>query len=745
MGVLVSIISVEKLVPPLAETLQEQTDKALHYTSDTVMAICEERFDDLIELRLEEDPEMQAAYMAEAISQVRALDVVHSGIRSLIFQEGKNLLEKEDSKNISPVSYPAEEHRELGSIVESTFNGESVRLIEQYFPFWDLRVICLISKKDYNAPVIQARRIVFFGTLGVLVTVVVTLLTLFLWRINNPLSKIISATEKVANGNIVTIDIKGKDEISQVGKAFNEMVRSLESDQKRISSIMGELRDSEEQYRILTENTLAYVMVLGDRGCLFVNGRLVEALQHSSDQLKGDNFYTIIHEEDRLSLRETVSDLMGGRVEEKHFECRFLSSESKTLWVELKANRIIYREIPAILLHGNDITRSKEEQMIREKLEVQLEQAKRLEAIGTLAGGVAHDFNNMLGGIIGAAELLSTRLSNDAKAERYYRIIIESAGRAADLTEQLLTFSRTGPKTSTPIDVHEVINATLVLARNTIDKRIELKTTFTDEESTIIGDSSQLQNVFLNLCINSAHSMPEGGQITICSKVLELDEIYCTLSSFALEPGQYLEIEVRDSGKGIDPQYLPMIFDPFFTTKKQGEGTGLGLASVYGTIQQHNGAISVYSEVNVGTAFHLLLPLTSVDAVPIQTTQVLTKGSGRILVVDDEEVMRITAKAVLEDLGYEVILAKNGQQAVDTFKHQKGIDLVLLDMVMPVMNGRDCFYKLQEINPQVRVVLSSGFTREEDLKEMRQSGLKGFIRKPYRSVNLSQVIHDVLG
>jgi len=212
-----------------------------------------------------------------------------------------------------------------------------------------------------------------------------------------------------------------------------------------------------------------------------------------------------------------------------------------------------------------------------------------------------------------------------------------------------------------------------------------------------------------------------------------------------LHPGQYIETEVRDNGCGIAREHLGRIFEPFFTTKEKGKGTGLGLSSVYGTVQQHGGSISVYSEKGIGSTFQMLLPLSENAEIRETPEDEIRRGSGRILVVDDEEIMRSTAKAILETLGYEVTLAENGQVALDLFRQEKGrIDLILLDMIMPVMNGRECFEKVKKHNPQVKVILSSGFSTEGDLEEMKKMGLKGFIRKPYLTARLSQLVHEAL-
>ena len=346
---------------------------------------------------------------------------------------------------------------------------------------------------------------------------------------------------------------------------------------------------------------------------------------------------------------------------------------------------------------------------------------------------------------MGAAEVLAPYLPDDPEAKNFHQMILDTAGRAADLVGKLMTFSRSTPQALLTVDISKIIKETIVLLNYTIDRRINLEVDLTANPTTIVGDPSQLQNVFLNLAINSSQAMSKGGTLRVSSQNLELDAPYCNASAFNLHPGNYLEIEIHDTGCGIPPEHLNKIFDPFFTTKEQGQGTGLGLTTVYSTVQQHNGSIIVYSDPGSGTTFQILLPLPSKEQIIEIATPPIIKGSGRILVVDDDKVMRTVAQAILEDLGYEVLLAEDGQKALTIFlEKSEVIDLVLLDMMMPVMNGRDCFNAMKRHDPEVRVILSSGFIKEADVLEMKRGGLKGVLRKPYLGAKLSQIVHEAL-
>lgn len=412
-------------------------------------------------------------------------------------------------------------------------------------------------------------------------------------------------------------------------------------------------------------------------------------------------------------------------------------------------NGICHEDITIFPLIGDDIDGAviRIDDVSKEcELEEQLNHSRKMDAIGQLAGGVAHDFNNVLGAIIGAGELLKSPDSGlKPEAIELVDMILQAGMRAADLTAKLLAFGRKGRIASSVVDIHEIIDNTVSILTSTIDKIIKISVSKNARSHTVVGDISALHNTLINMGINSSHAMPDGGSIVISTRNVYLDLNYCENSPFEIEPGEYVEVQMQDTGYGIPRENIGRIFEPFFTTGTRDSSTGLGLAAVYGTVQDHHGAVSVYSEESKGTSFKILLPCSFEKAPSIQTSSEIVPGSGQILLVDDEELIRITGKLILEELGYTVFLAENGREAVEFFrKMHKSIDLVIMDMIMPEMNGANAFVEMRKIDSNCKVIISSGFSKSKDIDTLKKNGLAGFIQKPYRNTRLSQLLSKVL-
>ncbi len=381
----------------------------------------------------------------------------------------------------------------------------------------------------------------------------------------------------------------------------------------------------------------------------------------------------------------------------------------------------------------------------RKLLEERFIQAQKMESIGLLAGGIAHDFNNILGGILGYASWLKTNIQGDHPFFRPVDTIEKSARRAAELTAQLLAFARGGKYDLRPCSLNGVVGETLRILSGTFDKSIVIETDLDGSLPTVEIDASQIQQVLMNLCVNARDAMPGGGRLIIQSSVARLSESDARHQPDA-KPGWFAVLAVSDTGVGMEPAVKGRIFEPFFTTKEKGKGTGLGLSMVYGVVKNHGGFVNVYSEPGQGSTFKIYLPLSGKpEAVESAPERELAGGDEEILVIDDEEAIRQVAADILGSYGYRVSLAADGAEGVALFrKNRRRTQMVLLDMVMPRQGGRETFLQLQEIDPQVRVLFSTGYSQNEKVNEIMALGVRGFIQKPYQVRDLLTKVREVL-
>lgn len=391
-----------------------------------------------------------------------------------------------------------------------------------------------------------------------------------------------------------------------------------------------------------------------------------------------------------------------------------------------------------------DITETK-------KLQRELLQSQKMEAIGQLAGGIAHDFNNLLTGILGCTGLLRMTQEKNPEVLQAVDTIESAAQRASQLTTKLLGFARKGKHQNVPVDMHSTIEETLLLLRRTIEKNIVIVQRLMAPSPYILGDPTQLQQIVLNLAINARDAMSpdiaghDGGELTIETRIV--DGTGVSNLDPEREVGRFLELCVSDTGCGIPAEDRERIFEPFYTTKPPGRGTGMGLAMVYGIVKNHDGLIQVDSSLGKGTSFRLYFPCLDAEAATSlrKPPQLPRTGQGHILVVDDHNIVRNITTKMLRSLGYRVITAKDGTEAVEYYRENGGnIDLVILDMVMPRMGARECLRCLKAINPNVLAILSTGYVNNNHVQEIMNEGMVGFIQKPYQLNQLSEVVAAVL-
>jgi PAS domain S-box-containing protein len=392
---------------------------------------------------------------------------------------------------------------------------------------------------------------------------------------------------------------------------------------------------------------------------------------------------------------------------------------------------------------SREVTGRKKMEAETQHLTEQLNQARKLEAIGTLAGGVAHDFNNLLMGIQGYASLMLLDLDPSHPFYEKLKAIEDQVKSAAGLTSQLLGYARGGRYEVRATNLNDLIGKTASLFGRT-KKEIRIHETFAEKPWIVEVDQGQMEQVFLNLFMNAWQAMPGGGVLYLGTENVLLDESY--IEPYGTKPGPYLKVSVTDTGVGMDKETRERIFEPFFTTKEMGRGIGLGLATVYGMVRGHGGIINVYSEKGYGTTFNLYFPASEKE-IPAekQSSPGLIKGQETVLLVDDEKIIADTTGAMLKRLGYQLLTAHSGEEAVEVFReYSNRINVVILDMVMPGIGGSVAFDLIQSMDPQVKIILSSGFSLNGQAKEILQRGARSFLQKPFQIEELSRIIREVL-
>ena len=497
------------------------------------------------------------------------------------------------------------------------------------------------------------------------------------------------------------------------------------------------LRQSEEKYRNVVQNSKDAIFVLQGDHIQFMNPTASEILGYTCDSIADTPFWEFIHPDDRGMMLERYRLRLRGESRSDRVSFRILNRDGDVRDVDLNVVSIIWNEEPAVLNFLRDIT-------VQKRMEDQLRNAQKMEALGTLSGGIAHNFNNLLMGIHGNASLSLAGLPPSSIAYKHLEKIVNLVQSGSKLTRQLLEYARGRACEMGTVYVNQLIREAAETLTAT-KKQIQIQFRLSKDVPAIKADQGQIEQVLLNLLLNSADAMPDGGDVfieTTCLKGAQAGG-KVTLSKNM----DYVLIKVTDCGVGIPEKMQDRIFEPFFTTKGMGRGTGLGLSTAYGIIKNHDGDICAESEVNKGATFFIYLPALSADAADVAKSVVSEKiaGKGTILLVDDEpEVLDPSAK-LLEHLGFTVLKAINGAMAMEIFQNKwESIDLVILDLILPNMSGRDLYCKFKEINPQVKVLLSSGFSQAGQAEELLRDGCLGFFQKPYDIIELSSTMMEIL-
>jgi two-component system cell cycle sensor histidine kinase/response regulator CckA len=520
---------------------------------------------------------------------------------------------------------------------------------------------------------------------------------------------------------------------------LRDINRQLNQELVERKAVEKALRESEEKYRTTLEANPDPVVVYDMEGrVVYFNPAFTKLFGWSLPERMGRDMDLFVPEGEWAEILMLIDKVRNGQ-SFSGIETRRYTKKGDLIAVSVSAATYRNKEgqIAGSIVTLRDISSQK-------KLERQLQRARKLEAIGTLAGGVAHDFNNLLMGLLGNVSLIL--LDTDPRTPQYAKLrkIEEFIQRGTDLTKQLLGFARGGKYEVKPTNLNHLIESTLEMFART-KKEIKVCMDLCPQLASAEVDQGQFEQVLLNLFVNAWQAMPGGGELSVSTENIILDEHY--VAPYGNDAGKYIRVSVTDTGIGMDKEIQQKIFDPFFTTKAKGVGTGLGLASVYGIIINHGGIINVYSEKGQGATFNIYLPTTDKEIVDSQKpAEQILMGNETILLVDDEVMILEVAQQILQSLGYTVYTANSGQAALDTYdRHREAIDMVILDMIMPGLSGRETYRRLKAINSELKVLLSSGYSLNGEAQDILDSGCNGFIHKPFNLMQLSVKVREILG
>ena len=545
---------------------------------------------------------------------------------------------------------------------------------------------------------------------------------------------------------IISVAIRSAmQELFDNAKAMQTLNLKLEKEiekHKRAEEILGK---SEEKFRLLTENANDIIWTMDmDLNYNYISPAIEKIQGWNSEEAASLTINDVLTPPSmetalkRIELALAHGAKTGNYDTSERLVLELFRKDGTTIWTEISASFILGEDGKPVGILG--VTRDITERKI---LEDQLFQARKMESVGTLAGGIAHDFNNLLMGIQGRASLMALDISPSSEQFEHIEAIREYVLSATGLTKQLLGFARGGKYDVKPIDINELMLATAELFGRT-RKQLRIRTKTDPSQPVVEADKSQIEQVLLNLLVNAWQAMPGGGTLSLETGLVNFDD--AASKSHRIDAGRYVKLMVTDTGIGMDKSTQQKSFDPFFTTKEKGRGTGMGLASAYGIIKNHGGLITVESEVGHGTTFSIYLPASEKKvAKEIVSNEEVQQGSGTILLVDDEKMILDVGAAMVSKLGYKVLLANSGKEAIETIANpNKNIDLVILDLIMPDMDGGQTLDQIREIRPQLPVMLSSGYALDGQASEIMSKGCNGFIQKPFNLSELSKNIRKLL-
>ncbi len=574
----------------------------------------------------------------------------------------------------------------------------------------------------------------------------------------HPLKQIINVSSRGSKGDYSQrIHTKRRDEFGTLSDNFNEFMEQIDASQKN-------LLDSEKRFRTLFEKSSEARLILE-------NGVIVDC-NHAAQNLMGspNKSYligkTILGISPELQPDEKRSAVFNSEILEilqkesvALFQWEYIKYDGTHSVAEVQLTDLEHDEERVTHARWRDITDQIKAHTDKKRAEEQLSQMQKMETVGTLAGGFAHDFNNILNGIVGTLSLLRYELNESGiisrqNLEEGITVMEQSSTRAENMVHQLLTLSRKQAPKFAAVNLNDSVRNVVKLAQGSFDKSVSIAPVYSNAKAMITADAAQLEQIILNFCVNGAHSMTImrndgevwGGTLTIVLELIDTTKEFSKNHPEAVE-SEYWRLSISDTGIGMEEQTLKKIFTPFFTTKPKGVGTGLGLSMVYNIVKQHEGFIQVNSKTGVGTVFEIFFPKKEFleQASDSKESAKLAIGTGTILVIDDEPMMCKMATKMLEKCGYETMTAPDGLSGIEMYENMSDIiNLVLLDMAMPGLSGKETFLALQKINPDIKVLLTSGFHQDERVQSVLSLGIKGFVQKPYDIYALAQSVEMIL-
>ncbi|MCB2148777.1 MAG: response regulator [Deltaproteobacteria bacterium] len=751
-GIVICLVSTTLITAPIFDDIQARIDSELKHASNMALQICENHLNYLLDLRLEDDREMNNALKIEAAKEIKAITSRFKGIQMMVVSGDGRVLEASEAlaeakPHLSLVKQKLDDIRNL------SFWGNPVRTHYLYFPFWDWYVVGYIHEKDYQAPLVMARRIIYTGTFGVLAAIWLVLLVVVRNLISTPLRRLANATRKVADGDFSLLSTSRKDEIGQVVDTFNTMVGGLERKNREVSDLIGALKESEKRYRDIFNGASEGILVaeVATKRFRYANPAICRMLGYPAATLTAMHVQDIHPKEDLPRILANFGQQARGNGKSMVSDIPCTCRDGSVIFVDIKATPVVFDGVGCNLGFFTDVTARRAASAERKELENRLHRSEKMEAIGLLAGGVAHDLNNILSGLVSYPELLLMDLPEESPLHGPIRTIENSGKRAAAIVQDLLTLARRGVAVSQVTNLNRIVTDYLQSPEHeklkTYHPNAVIDVDLEDSLLDIKGSPIHLSKTVMNLVSNAAEATdPAKGVITLSTRNQYVDRPIRGYDE--VKEGDYAVLTVTDDGIGIAAEDLKRVFEPFYSKKVMGRsGTGLGMAVVWGTVKDHNGYIDVVSIQNRGSTFELYFPVTHEIRMADAETRLVKDFAGNgqtILVVDDIPDQREIATRILTRLGYAVESAASGEAAIE-YMQSGGADLLILDMIMdPGMDGLDTYRQILKFHPNQKAIIASGFSENDRVREAQRLGARQYVKKPYTLESIGMAVKTEL-